>query len=83
MFLGDACTHSAEEIADLFGDNFQGVYVRDSSQEDFVVEDSSTVSMFSLKRKLWRVFWFWALRDIFTDFEKDCAGCKETVCCFV
>jgi hypothetical protein len=39
MFLGDACARSAQEIADLFGDYFQGVYVSDSSQEDFVVDD--------------------------------------------
>jgi hypothetical protein len=35
-----------QEIADLLGEYFQGVYVRDNSHEDFVVdggvEDSST-----------------------------------------
>jgi hypothetical protein len=55
MFLGDACALNAQEIADLFGEYFQGVYVRNSSEEDFVVdegvEDSSTVSLIQLEEK--------------------------------
>jgi hypothetical protein len=55
MFLGDTCTHNAQEIANLFGKYFQGVYVRDDSQEDFVVndgvEDSSTVSLIQLEEE--------------------------------
>jgi hypothetical protein len=47
MLLGGACVRNAQEIADLFGEYFLGAYVRDSSQEDFVmddgVEDCSTV----------------------------------------
>jgi hypothetical protein len=39
----------------LFGEYFQGVYVRDSSQEDFVVDDSvkdsSTVSLIQLEEE--------------------------------
>jgi hypothetical protein len=35
MFLGDAC---AQEIADLFGVYIQGVYVRDNSQEGFIMD---------------------------------------------
>jgi hypothetical protein len=55
MFLGDACALNAQEIAGLFGEYFQGVYVRNSSEEDFVVdegvEDSSTVSLIQLEEK--------------------------------
>jgi hypothetical protein len=55
MFLGDACARNTQEIADLFGKYFQGVYVRDNSQENFVVdggvEDSSTVSLIQLKEE--------------------------------
>jgi hypothetical protein len=47
MFLGYVCAQNAQEIADLSGDYFLGVYVRDNSQKDFIVddgvEDSSTV----------------------------------------
>jgi hypothetical protein len=49
MFLGGACVRNGQEIADLFGEYCQGVYVRDSSQQDFVFDDSvdnsSTVSL--------------------------------------
>jgi hypothetical protein len=55
MFLGGACERNAQEMADLFGEYFQGVYVRDSSQEDFVVndgvEDYSTVSPIQLEEE--------------------------------
>jgi hypothetical protein len=47
MFLGDSCARNAQEIANLFGEYFQGVYMIDDLQEDFVrddgVDDSSTV----------------------------------------
>jgi uncharacterized protein (DUF1810 family) len=39
MYLVDACAQNAQEIADLFGKYFQGVYARESLQEDFVVDD--------------------------------------------
>jgi hypothetical protein len=52
MFLGDTCTRDAHEIANLFGEHFQAVYVRDDPREDFVVndsvEDSSTVLLIQL-----------------------------------
>jgi hypothetical protein len=55
MFLGGACARNTQEIADLFGEYFQGVCVRDSSQEDFVVddgvEDSYTVSLIQLEEE--------------------------------
>jgi hypothetical protein len=31
MFLGDTCTCNAKEIANLFGEYFQDVFVRDDS----------------------------------------------------
>jgi hypothetical protein len=31
MFLGDTCARNAQGIANLFGEYFQGVYVRDDS----------------------------------------------------
>jgi hypothetical protein len=50
----------------LFSEYFQSVYVRDNSQEDFVVdggvEDSSTVSLIQLEEKLWSAsgaLWLW------------------------
>jgi hypothetical protein len=54
MFLGNTCARNAQEIANLFGEYFQGVYVRDDdSQEDLVVddgvEDSSIVSLIQLQ----------------------------------
>jgi predicted glycosyltransferase involved in capsule biosynthesis len=39
MFLGDTCAHNTQEIANLFDEYFQCFYVRDGSQEDFVVDD--------------------------------------------
>jgi hypothetical protein len=52
MLQGDTCARNTQEIANLFGEYFQGVYsvyVRDDSQADFVVddgvEDSSTVML--------------------------------------
>jgi hypothetical protein len=36
MFLGDTYARNAQEIADLLDEYFQGVYVRDKSQEDVV-----------------------------------------------
>jgi hypothetical protein len=52
MFQGDTRARNAQEIADLFGEYFQCVYVRVDSQEDFVVddsgEDSFTVSLIQL-----------------------------------
>jgi hypothetical protein len=55
MCLSGACACNAQEIADLFGEYFQGVYVRDNSQEDFVVdggiEDSSTVLLIQLEER--------------------------------
>jgi hypothetical protein len=55
MFLGDTCARNAQEIVDLFGEYFQGVYVRDDSHEDFVVDngvvDSSTVSLIQLEEE--------------------------------
>jgi hypothetical protein len=49
MFLGETCAGTSQEIANSFGEYFQGVYVRDDSQEDFVVDDgvkdSSTASL--------------------------------------
>jgi hypothetical protein len=56
LCMGDICARNAQEIANLFGEYFQGVYVRDDSQEDFVVddgvEDSSTVSLIQLEEKI-------------------------------
>jgi hypothetical protein len=47
MFLGATCARNAQEIANLFGEYFQDVYMMDDLQDDFVVddgvEDSSTV----------------------------------------
>jgi hypothetical protein len=55
MFLGDACAPNAKEIADLFGEYYQCVYVRVSSQENFVVddgvEDFSTVLLILLEEE--------------------------------
>jgi shikimate kinase len=55
MFLGGACARNAQEIADLFGEYFQGVYVSDNKEEDSVVdggfEDSSTVLLIQLKEE--------------------------------
>jgi hypothetical protein len=55
MFLGDVSARNAQEITDLFGDYFQDVYVRDSSQEDFGVdagvEDFSAVSLIQLEKE--------------------------------
>jgi hypothetical protein len=55
MFLRGACARNAQEIADLVGEYFQGVYVRDNSQEDFVVdggvEDYSTVLLIQLEEE--------------------------------
>jgi hypothetical protein len=49
-------SRNAQEIANLFGEYFQGVYVMDDSWEDFVVDDgvenSSTVSLIQLEEKL-------------------------------
>jgi hypothetical protein len=41
MFLGDTCARNAQEIANVFGEYFQRVYVRDDSQEDIVVDDAN------------------------------------------
>jgi hypothetical protein len=55
MFLGGDCTRNTQKITNLFGEYYQGVYVRDDSQEDFVVddgvEDSSTVSLIQLEKE--------------------------------
>jgi hypothetical protein len=55
MFRGDTCARNAHETVDLFGEYFQGVYVRDNSQKDFVVdgivENSSTVSLIHLEKE--------------------------------
>jgi hypothetical protein len=55
MFLGDVNARNAQEITDLFGEYFQDVYVRDSSQKDFVVdagvEDFSAVSLIQLEKE--------------------------------
>jgi hypothetical protein len=55
MFLGDTCVRNAQEISNLFGKYFQGVYVRDDSQEDFVVDDGvenySTVLLIQLEEE--------------------------------
>jgi hypothetical protein len=73
MFLGDAYARNAQDIADLFGEYFQGVYVRDDSQNNCIVddgvEDSFTVSLIQLEEET--VEQTWARRDIFTDSEKD------------
>jgi hypothetical protein len=50
MFLGDTCVRNAQETANLFGEYFQGVYVRDDLQEDFVV-DSSIVLRIQLEEQ--------------------------------
>jgi hypothetical protein len=46
---------SAMFLTNIFGEYYQGVYVRDDSQEDFVVdngvEDSSTVSLIQLEKE--------------------------------
>jgi hypothetical protein len=39
MFLDDTCARNAQDIANLFGEYFQSVYVRDDSQENFIVDD--------------------------------------------
>jgi hypothetical protein len=54
--------HVTQEIANLFGEYFQGVYERDDSQEDFVVDDgvenSSTNSLIQLEEEtVGRVVW--------------------------
>jgi hypothetical protein len=55
MFLGDTCTRNAQEIANIFGKYFEGVYVRDDLQEDFVVDDgvgdSSIVTLIQLEEE--------------------------------
>jgi hypothetical protein len=55
MFLDGACARNAQKIKHLFGDYFQGVYVWDDSQEDFIVddgvEDSSSVSLVQLEEE--------------------------------
>jgi hypothetical protein len=53
MFLGATCARNAQEIANLFGEYFQDVYMMDDLQDDFVVddgvEDSSTVLLSQLE----------------------------------
>jgi hypothetical protein len=62
MFLGGACLRNAQEIADLFGEYFQCVNVKNNSQEGFVVdgvfEDSSTVSL--EEETVQRALWLWS-----------------------
>jgi hypothetical protein len=50
MFLDLACANNAQEIADLSGEYFQGDYVRDNSEEDFVVDGAAVLRIFLLFR---------------------------------
>jgi hypothetical protein len=43
MFLDDTCGRNALEIADLFGEYFQSVYVSDNLQENSVMDDGIEV----------------------------------------
>jgi hypothetical protein len=81
MSLGYTCARNTQKIANLFGEYFQGVYMRDDLQEDFVVddgiEDYSTLSLIQLEGSCGAgYFGFghtkgpWTRRDISTDSEK-------------
>jgi hypothetical protein len=85
-----------QEIADLFGEYFQGVYVfMDNLQEDFFVDggvgDSSTVSLIQLEEETMKrgIVALHMQKGLGLDgispliLKKDCAGCKETACYFV
>jgi hypothetical protein len=55
MFLDNTCTRNAQNVVDLFCEYFQGVYVRDNLQKDFVVDsgvkDSSTFLLIQLEEE--------------------------------
>jgi hypothetical protein len=55
MFLDYTCTRNAQNVVDLFCEYFQGVYVRDNLQKDFVVDsgvkDSSTFLLIQLEEE--------------------------------